>query len=232
MRNKGWLVLLGIPLCLLLAGCQSSTDCRAKVSSAVSSHAKSASSSSPVSSASSSSASSAVPSSYFSSPQTASLCAQAQGAYMNDSYAKAMSLADQAIALDVNCFQAYNIKGAAYYFANGNSVADKAMALIDKSLAINPNYDYGYFNKALIYKGLKEYDQSISNFQKNIAITPTAAWAYYGIATIYADTKQTEPALSYLQKAIALDSSVKQTAKQQSHWDNLRDNATFQSLVN
>ncbi len=234
MNRKAWLALLAFVPGVLFAACgQAGGSASSKTaSSAVStSSAVSSAVSSAASSSSSASASSVIASTYYSGTQVANLCGAAQGAYMSDEYDKAMSLADQAIAVDPNCFQAYNIKGAAYYFANGNSVSSAALDLINKSLTINPNYDYGYFNKALIYKGLKEYDQSIAAFQKNIDITPTAAWAYYGIATIYADTSQNDQALTYLQKAIALDSSIKQTAKQQSHWDNLRNNATFQSLV-
>lgn len=225
--KKEWIA--GALLCaVLLAGCGKSAESRTSQTTSV----KTSGSSGTSSVAFAASASSAVPSTYFSSQQVADLCNQAQSAYMNNQYDTAMKLADQAIAVDAHCFQAYNIKGAAYYFQNGNAVADKAIALINQSLTINPNYDYGYFNRALIYKGLKQYDKSIADFQKNIDITPSAAWAYYGIATIYADTKQTDPALSYLQKAINLDSSIKQTAKEQDHWDNLRDNATFQTLVN
>lgn len=229
--KKGWIA--GTLLCVvLLAGCGKSTESHtSKTTSAKTSGSSGTSSAASVASASSSTAST-VPSTYFSSQQVADLCSQAQTAYMNNQYDTAMSLADQAIAMDAHCFQAYNIKGAAYYFQNGNAVADKAMALINQSIAINPNYDYGYFNRGLIYKGLKQYDKSIADFQKNIDITPDAAWAYYGIATIYADTNQTDPALSYLQKAINLDSSIKQTAKEQNHWDSLRNNATFQTLVN
>lgn len=232
--KKGWIA--GILLfTVLLAGCgKTAKGGQSKTTSAVSARSSKSGSSaaSGTGSASSASASSAVPGTYFSSQQVASLCSQAQTAYMNNQYDTAMHLADQAITLDANCFQAYNIKGAAYYFQNGNAVADKALVLINKSIAINPNYDYGYFNRALIYKGLKQYTQSIADFQKNINITPTAAWAYYGIATVYADTNQTDPALSYLQKAISLDNSIKQTAKEQNHWDKLRGNAAFQALVN
>lgn len=227
--KKGWIA--GALLCaVLLAGCGKSVENRTSKTASAKTAGSSGTSSAAASA--SSSTTSAVPSTYFSSQQVADLCSQAQTVYMSNQYDTAMNLADQAIAVDANCFQAYNIKGAAYYFQNGNAVADKAIALINQSLTINPNYDYGYFNRALIYKGLKQYDKSIADFQKNIDITPSAAWAYYGIATIYADTKQTDPALSYLQKAINLDSSIKQTAKEQDHWDNLRDNATFQTLVN
>ncbi|MFT8887829.1 MAG: hypothetical protein ABF904_03340 [Ethanoligenens sp.] len=225
--KKGWMAGALLPI-VLFAGCQNKTDHRASVSSSK----PPVSTQSSATASAASSATSAVPGTYFSTPEVADICGKAQTAYMANQYDMAMNLANQAIASDSQCFQAYNIKGAAYYFQNGNTVADKALALINQSLAINPNYDYGYFNRALIYKGLKQYTQSIADFQKNIAITPTAAWAYYGIATIYADTKQTDPALSYLQKAINLDNSIKQTAKEQNHWDNLRSNAAFQALVN
>ena len=168
----------------------------------------------------------------FSNDTAQALCTQAQAAYNAKQYDSAVQYAEQAIAADATCYQAYNIKATAYYYANGSSVAQQSIALINQALAIEPNYAYGYFNRALIYKGLKEYDASIADFQKDIALKPADAWAYYGIATIYADTLQNADAIEYLRKAAALDDAVKQTAKEQSHWDNLRDDAVFQSIVN
>lgn len=233
LRLLGTAALLAV--LTVLSGCgrhtapQTGSQDSAPPQSASSAASSDAGSSAPASSSASSGQTAADDS--FSSDTVKALCTQAQAAYNGQQYDEAISQADKAIAADANCFQAYNIKGAAYYYANGNSVAQKALDLINQSLAINPSYAYGYFNKALVYKGLKQYDESVVDFQKNIALEPNNAWAYYGIATIYADTKQNGQALDYLQKAISCDASVKQTAKEQSHWDNLRSDKTFQSLV-
>lgn len=220
-------------LAVMLGGCgqRQQTASSLPTSSALSSSVSSSAVSSQAA-VSSPQAASAANVDSFGSTAVQALCAQAQAAYNARQYDSAINYAGQAIAADANCYQAYNLKAAAYYYANGNSVAQQAITLIGKALAIEPNYAYGYFNRALIYKGLKEYDASIADFQKDIALKPADAWAYYGIATIYADTSQNANALDYLRKAVAIDDSVKETAKEQSHWDNLRDDATFQSIVN
>lgn len=164
-------------------------------------------------------------------PENDPLYVQAYQYYAAKQYDKSITVCDQALAKDANCFWAYNIKGTAIYYANGNSVADSCVALIDKSLSIDPDYSYAYFNKALIYKGLKQNDTSIALFQKVISLKPDDAWSYYGISTIYADENQVDPSIEYLKKAIALNPDCKTEAKTEYHYDRMRDNAQFKALV-
>lgn len=178
-----------------------------------------------------SSSQSSSPVSSFPAPESDPLYVKTYQYYEAKKYDAAVSVCDQALAADPNCFWAYNMKGTSIYFANGNSVADSCLALIDKSTAINPNYFYAYFNKALILKGLKRYDESITCFQKVLELKPGDTWSYYGIATCYADTRQTDPALQYLGLAIGTDASVKKDAKTEYHFDYLHGNAQFEALV-
>jgi tetratricopeptide (TPR) repeat protein len=168
-------------------------------------------------------------------PEKDPLYVRAYSYYAADKFDDAVNVCNQALAANPNCFWAYNVKGIAVYFANGNSVADSCLALIDKSIAINPNYSYGYFNKALIEKGLKENDESISDFNKVLSLKPGDTWSYYGISTIYADTNQTELALQYLKLAIDTNpSAVKAQVKDDiyRHFSVLKNDPRFQALVN
>lgn len=177
---------------------------------------------------------SAVSSSSYPVPENDPLYVKAYGYYADGKYDSAVSVADQALAADPNCFWAYNIKGIATYFANGNSVADECIALIDKSLAIDPEYLYGYFNKALILKGLKRYDESIVCFKKAIEYGPKDTWSFYGIATCYADMNEVDQALAYLQKAIELDPSGVKAQVQDDidrHFSKMRSDPRFKALV-
>lgn len=210
----------------VLTACDGRADQSASSAAGASHVSSSASSALSSSSTTASSASSSYPN-----PDNDPLYVQAYQFYAAKQYDKAVTVCDQALAKDANCFWAYNIKGTAIYYANGNSVADSCLALIDKSLAINPDYSYGYFNKALIYKGLKQNDTSIALFQKVIALKPDDSWSYYGISTIYADENQTDPSIEYLKKAIALNPDCKTEAKTEYHYDRMRDNAQFKALV-
>ncbi len=149
-------------------------------------------------------------------------------------YDLAVTVSNQALAKDKNCFWAYNIKGIATYFANGNSVADECLGLIDKSTAIDPYYSYGYFNKGLILKGLKRWSESIANFNKVLSLKPGDTWSYYGIATVYADSNQVDSALKYLKLAIDTNPSAVKAQVQvdmERHFSRMKYDARFKALV-
>lgn len=149
--------------------------------------------------------------------------------YQNKDYTSAVKDCDAAIAIDPLCYEALNIKGAALYYATGDP--QQGLPLINRCIQLNPNYQYGYFDKALIYKGKKDWDTSIGLFNKVIQLAPDNAWAYYGISTIYADRNMVPQSLQYLKKAIEVDPSVKETARVQSHYDRMRSNKDFEALV-
>lgn len=154
---------------------------------------------------------------------------QASKYYTEKDYTSAVKECNAALALDPLCYQAYCIKGAAQYYSSGDP--QQGFPLLEKCLQINPNYQFGYFNEALIYKGEKNWDKSIALFNKVIEIAPDNAWAYYGISTIYADRNMVPQSLEYLKKAISVDPSVKETARVQDHYDRMRSNPDFQALV-
>ena len=162
------------------------------------------------------------------SAQVSDLCTQAQFKYNASDYDGAISECDKAISLDANSYIAYNIKGIALCF-KGN-YAD-GMPLIEKSLQINPNYDYGRFNMAMGYKLQKDLDNSLIWFNKALELKPNDAWTFYGISTIYADKNDIPNSLKYLKMAVDLDSSVKPVAKRQDHFVKMRSNTDFIKIV-
>lgn len=149
--------------------------------------------------------------------------------YVQKNYTQAINFSEKALALDPQCYEALNVKGIARYYSSGNP--DDGLPYINQSLAINPNYQYAYFCKAMIYKGKKDWDTSISLFQKSIELKPDDPWSYYGISTIYADRNMIKESLDYLKIAIQKDPSVKETAKTQNHYIKMRSNPEFQALV-
>jgi len=234
MKKSGFFVALVILLAVIFSACSSissrtvtsSSSVNSSLSLPVASSMPASSVTSSVSQVSSSGISTTLPK-----PEDDPLYAKAYGFYADNDYDKAVSTSESALVQNPNAYWAYNIKGIALYFANGNSYSDKSLALINKSIDINPNYSYAYFNEALIYKGLKSYDKSLTCFNKVLALKPDDVWSYFGIATVYADIRETANALDYLKKAIDLDPTVKQTARTESHFDYLQDNQSFKALV-
>lgn len=149
--------------------------------------------------------------------------------YTDKDYTSAVNSCDEALKIDPLCYEAMNIKGAAQYYATGDP--QQGFPLLEKCLSINPNYEYAYFNEALIYKGEKKWDKSIALFNKVIELAPDYAWSYYGISTIYADRNMVPQSLEWLKKAIQRDPSVKATARVQNHYIRMRSNPDFQALV-
>lgn len=226
------LIILSVVVSLAFTACRQKTDGKA-ISPSGSSSASSvlSSSSSQVTSSSSSSVSSAV--SRFAAPESDPRYVEAYQDYDNSDYEAAQKICGAAIAQDANCFWAYNVKGMSIYFATGTSWGNNSYELVCKSVEINPDYSYGYFNKAIMLKGRQQWDDAITCFNRVIELKPDDTWSYYGIATIYADTDRVTESLNYLQKAIALDpDGVKQAARTQSHFDKMRGNPQFQALVN
>lgn len=214
---------------LLLTACSAGKTSSTESSRPAQSSAASSVSSSVSSAASSSASSSSSKVHESTDPRVIKLYTEASKCYTNKDYTSAVRKCDEALAIDPLCYEALNIKGAAKYYATGDP--DEGLPLINKCIEINPNYQYAYFNKALIYKGEKDWDTSISLFNKVIELAPDNAWAYYGISTIYADRDMVDESLEYLKKAIDIDPSIKETAKEQSHYDRMRNNKEFQTLV-
>lgn len=207
-----------------------SSSAPASSSSAASSGISSAPASSSVSSNAASSGTQRFPD-----PEKDPQYVKAYTLYAGSHYDAAVQACDAAIAKDTGCFWAYNVKGIALYFANGNGMANQCLALIDKSLTINPGYSYGYFNRALIEKGLRRFDASIADFNRVLALKPGDVWSYYGIATAYADAGNADKAIEYLKTAVNLDpQNVRDQMKDDltRHFSRLQNDPRFKALQN
>lgn len=148
--------------------------------------------------------------------------------YEQYNYKQAIANFDQAIAADSANFKVYTAKGITLCFMGDYQ---GGMVLIQKTLALKPDYVPAFYDMAMAYKLQNNYDQSLYWFEKTIKGDPQNTWSYYGIATIYADRRQTQESLRYLQKAIELDHNVKAVAQEQDHFAHMRNMREFQALV-
>lgn len=148
--------------------------------------------------------------------------------YEQYNYRKAVANFDKAIAANPANYKVYTAKGIALCFEGDYK---NGIALIQKTLDMNPAYVPAFYDMAMAYKLQDQYDESLYWFEKTIQGDPKNTWSYYGIATIYADRGKAQEAFKYLKRAIELDPVVKEVAKEQAHWDQLRHLPEFQAMI-
>ncbi|MBP2642053.1 MAG: ycf3 [Firmicutes bacterium] len=147
--------------------------------------------------------------------------------YEQSNYREAIVSFDKAVAVNPDNFKVYTAKGIALCFEGDYKAG---MAQIQKTLDMNSGYVPAFYDMAMAYKLQNNYDQSLYWFEKTIQGDPKNTWSYYGIATIHADRGNTQESLKYLRRAIELDPAVKPVARQQSHFDRMRNIPEFQAL--
>lgn len=148
--------------------------------------------------------------------------------YYGRDFYKALSLFNQALELNPNCYQALNGKGATEAFL-GNY--NEGISLIKQAISLNPNFEYAQFNLGLAYELAGNWDKAISAYQEAIKLNPKDAWAYYGIASIYGRNGNVDNTVENLKQAINIEPDAKETAKTEHDFDNVRNSATFQELL-
>lgn len=99
-------------------------------------------------------------------------------------------------------------KGLGFEFEKAGEI-DRAMAEYDKALALNPEFDEVYYNKANIYASQEKYDLAFENYDRAIELNPSYAMAYHNRALVYAILEQNDKAIQDLNKAIELQPDYK-----------------------
>lgn len=153
---------------------------------------------------------------------------KAYNAFFNNQYDTAIKISDEIIKKDNSFYKAYNIKGIALSFSNN---FDEGLKNINKALSINPSFGYGRFNKALTYELYGYYDEALKWYDKALEVEDYV-WSYYGKASIYGRRGDAENAVKYLKIAIDMQESVKEEAKKEKDFDNVRNDEKFKELLN
>ncbi len=152
---------------------------------------------------------------------------QGYAAFFQHKYADAIGLENAVLAQDSGSAQAYNVKGIAQCYAGQFSAG---MANIDKALAINPDYGYARFNKALAYELYGQYANALNWYNRDLQIE-NYVWSYYGIAAIYGRKADVANTVKYLKLAINLDPEVKQVARTEADFAPVHNSSLFQALL-
>ena len=86
-------------------------------------------------------------------------------------------------------------KIANIYKLTGNNA--KAISFYDKIIALDTENSDAYFNKGLVYAGMKDYDNCIKCFEKVIQYSPDYPYAYYSLGMAYEQKGMKDKALEY-----------------------------------
>lgn len=148
--------------------------------------------------------------------------------FFEKEYNNAIETERKVIQEDPTFYKAYAVEGIALAYS-GNF--EKGMAQIDLSLKLNPSYGYARFNKALTYELYQYYDDAITWYNKALEVEKFE-WSYYGIASIYGRKGDTLNTIKYLKLAIEINPSVKNTAKTEEDFNNVRESPEFKKLLN
>nr|WP_281418717.1 hypothetical protein [Clostridium frigoris] len=104
------------------------------------------------------------------------------------------------------------------------------MQQIDNSLKLKPNYGYARFNKALAYELFGYYTKAITWYKKDLEVEKFE-WSYYGIASIYGRKGDINNTVKYLKLGIAINPNIKNEAKNEKDFDNVKKYKQFKQLI-
>lgn len=153
-------------------------------------------------------------------------------AFSSKKYRDAINIEDEVIKQDDKFYKAYNLKGIAQCYASyANSTGyEEGMKNIDKALELKPDYGYARFNKALALELFGHYDEALGWYDKALEVE-NYVWSYYGKASIYGRKGDVANAVKNLKLAIDIDPGVKEEAKKEQDFNNVRNSQEFQNLI-
>lgn len=156
---------------------------------------------------------------------------QGKSMFFKRNYQEAIATETDVIEQDPSFYKAYNLRGIALCFSGHYQ---SGMQNINKALTLAPTYDYALFNKALALELYAHYNEALKVYHETIPIARPnwKKWSYYGIAAIYGRRGDVKDTVEYLKQAIAMDPvRVKQVARTESDFDNVRSSPSFQALL-
>ncbi|SMC28722.1 Tetratricopeptide repeat-containing protein [Clostridium acidisoli DSM 12555] len=146
-------------------------------------------------------------------------------------YKIAIDEENQAIALDDNNSRAHAVKGIALCYSQLNETNfQSGLQEIDRALQIKPDYGYARFNRALALELYGHYDEALIWYDKALEVD-NFVWSYYGKACIYGRKGDVENSVKYLKIAISMQANIKEEARAEEDFANVRDSEAFKELL-
>lgn len=148
-------------------------------------------------------------------------------AFFNRKYSEAIRLSDEIINEDESFYKAYNVKGITQCYS-GKYL--EGMKNIDKALELKSDFGYARFNKALALELYEKLDESLVWYDKALEVE-NYVWSHYGKASIYGRKGDVDNTIKNLKIAIEMNPGVKEEARKEKDFDNVRNSKEFQELV-
>lgn len=122
------------------------------------------------------------------------------------------------------------------FFSLGNFYSDikkydESEKAFEKSIFINTNFLDARNNLGNVYIKSGKTDKALFEFEKIVKINPNYPTAYYNIACVYSLKKDKYKALKFLEQSIKMDKSLKEVAKNDSDFDNIKNESKFKELI-
>lgn len=108
---------------------------------------------------------------------------------------------------------------------------DEALKYVNEALVINPKFTDALNVRGLCLMGLGKYDEAVKNFEDALAIDSNHATSMYNIACIKSLQGKKSEALDLLENTIKIDQTFKEKAKNDTDFNNIRDEKQFKDLV-
>lgn len=157
------------------------------------------------------------------------LCEQGYNDFGAKKYSDAIDKENEVLTQDDNNYRAHAIKGIALCYL-GASTYKQGIEEIDRSLQIKPDYGYGTFNKALALELYGHYDDALNWYDKDLKIE-NRVWSYYGKASIYGRKGDVENTVKNLKIAIDMQNNIRDVAREEEDFANVRNSPEFNELV-
>ncbi len=120
-------------------------------------------------------------------------------------YDEAISYADQAIQIDSNHAEAYNLRGVARYNKNDKDLSKKAIEDFDRAITLKPDFPVAYTNRGNAKVDLGLYDSDINDQNMALRLSPNYAKAYAGRGVAYHWKEEYDRAIADFSRALELD---------------------------
>jgi tetratricopeptide (TPR) repeat protein len=152
-------------------------------------------------------------------------------------YDQSIEKAEKAISFDANDANAYINLGGSYL---GKGMRDKALEILKKAIYLDPtyaqrigeNYDKAYYNRGTVLASQGKLQEAVEEYKISLMINPNFADSYYNLACAYSKLGNIGEAVKALESAIRLNATLRNYAKSDSAFNNIKNDEKFISLVN
>jgi tetratricopeptide (TPR) repeat protein len=143
-------------------------------------------------------------------------------------YEQALGAFDRAAELDPDLAWAHNGRGRALAELGEY---EKALAAYDRAVELDPDLAYAHNGRGWTLGNLGRHEEALDALDRAIRLEPSYALAYYNRARVYSLLGKRNEGVRDLRRAIELDGKMREPARTDEGFANLRSDPEFRELV-